>query len=295
MIIGHQGQIEKLRSLINKKDIPHAFLFTGPEGVGKRTVAKWFFKALNCLNSNPPCDECVSCNEINDGISYDMLEVAPLKKTIEIAQIDLVKERVSYRPLKANYKGIIIDSAHLMKTYTQDALLVTLEEPTKNTVIFLVTEYPQLLANTIISRCFEIKFSSVPQKDIIKVVKDKEIVELAMGRPGRAVSFSSNKSEMIRVKSIKKQAEDVVKGDFVYQSSALKKIVKDEEERNVTDFLNHLLSTKRALVLQKLKKNEDVTRDVESIKKTEEVILLAAKTNTNLQLAVERALIINEV
>ncbi len=292
MIIGHQKQIQKLRSLINKKEVPHALLFTGPASIGKKAVARWFLKAVNCTDYNKePCDSCVSCSEINDGVHYDMLEILPTEEKIEMEQIELLRERVSYRPLKASYKGIIIDDAHLMNFYAQNAALKTLEEPTSNTVIFLITEYPQLLFNTILSRCLQLKFSFVLENDIVKAIKDKEAVELAMGRPGKAIVYSKDKEEAVKAKDNKKRAENIMKGSFSYQFSELKKMIKDENGVAVTDFLNYFLYMKRALMIDKIKKGEDVRDDVEMIRKMEEAVYYKSKTNANLQLVIERALI----
>ncbi len=292
MIIGHQKEIAKLSSLINKKDIPHAILFTGPEGVGKKVVARWFLKVVNCLEKKSnPCEKCASCNEINDGVHCDILEISPLNRKIEMEQIEVLRERVSYRPLKANYKGIIVDDAHLMNSYAQNAMLKTLEEPTPSTIIFLITEYPQLLFDTIISRCFQLKFSFVLKKDILGIIKDEEMAELAMGRPGKAVNYSKNKEEVLVAKKAKKRAEDIMRGTFGYQSSELKKMIKEEGGDGVDDLLNYLLYTKRNLMLDKVKQGKEIEDDMEVLKKLEETVFLKTKTNASLQLIIERALI----
>lgn len=292
MIIGHQKQIEKLRSLINKKEVPHALLFTGPSSVGKKVVARWFLKAVNCLDYNKnPCDNCTSCNEINENTHCDILEISPIEEKIDMEQIEVLRERVSYKPLKANFKGIIIDNAHLMNFYAQNAALKTIEEPTSNTVIFLITEYPQLLFETIISRCLQLKFSFVPESEIQNSIKNKEAVNLSMGRPGKAVIYSKDEEEITKAKDNKEKTESIMKKSFAHQSSELKKMIKDEKGDSVNDFLNYFLYIKRASLIEKVRKGEDVTNDTEMIKKIEEAVYLKSKTNANLQLIIERALI----
>ncbi len=292
MIIGHQKQITKLRSLIKKNDIPHTILFTGPESVGKKAIAKWFLKTINCLKGkNKPCDSCVSCNEINDDVHCDVLTISPVEGKIDMEQIEALRKRVSYRALKANYKGVIIDDAHLMNLYAQNAALKTLEEPTVNTVIFLITEYPHLLFNTILSRCFQLKFSLVLEKDILNVIDNKDAVQLAMGKPGKAIIYSKDKEQIKKAKESKKRAESIIKGSFAYQSKELKKMIKDEGAEDVSDLLNYFLYIKRNVMIDKIKKQKSVDIDIDMVKRLEEAIFFKTKTNANLQLIIERALI----
>jgi DNA polymerase III delta' subunit len=284
MIIGHKKQQEKLNLLFQKNQIPHAFLFSGPEGVGKRAVALWFLKMINCEKENSPCGKCRNCYEIEEKIHPDILQVFSEKKEITVEQIAEIVEKVSFKNIKAKFKGILIDEAHLMNTSAQNALLKTLEEPSPNTVIIIVTEYPQMLLPTILSRVFEINFSFVSEKEIEKGIGNAEIAKISFGKPGLAKNlllFPERKKEIINIKN---EVKELINNDLSTRFAIIKKVVTEERAK---EFLYSLLRELREKMLLFISSKENNTY-IEIIKEIEEIIFLHSKTNINIQLALEK-------
>lgn len=172
-IIGHQKQWEFLKRSIDSRNISHAYLFHGPNRIGKKKIAMEFAKYINCERKSfdsaqdlrRPCQKCPSCYQIESQVHPDIIFIEPElgKKSISIEQIRNLKEKISSSPLRAEYKIAIIDQAHLMTFEAQSALLKQLEEPKGKKIIILVTEYPDKLLTTIISRCQKIRFWQVPE------------------------------------------------------------------------------------------------------------------------------------
>ncbi len=285
MIIGHKEQQQKLRLLFEKKQIPHALLFSGPESVGKRTVAIWFLKMINCEKKNSPCDHCQSCSEINKKMHADILEIYPQEKEIQVKQIEEAIERVSYKGIKAQFKGIIIDKAHLMNTQSQNALLKTMEEPSKDTIIILVSEYPYVLLPTVLSRVFEIKFSLLPDKEIAKVVKESEAVELSFGKPGKALDYLQFPERKKIAKAERQELHEMAKKDIAFRFSIIKKVVEEQREE---EFLNCWLRVMQEEMLGKIKEKKETTICRQALREIEEAIFLYSKTNTNTRLLLEK-------
>ncbi len=288
MIIGHRQQIDKLNILFKKKCIPHALLFSGPNKVGKRTVAVWFLKMINCLESNSPCGECKSCREINEGVHFDMLYVAPEKKEIHLKQIEDVIEKISFKGIKANFKGIIIDSAHLMNVQAQNSLLKILEEPPGNTVIILISEYPRTLLSTITSRTSEIKFSFVSEEEMKKEIESDKIVSLSLGKPGLAIEYINYPERKEIIERERREAEEMFKNDLSSRFSMIKEIVKEERSE---EFLNSLLKITEEKMKLRLEERKSAKIYQELIKEIEKVIFLHSKTNINKQIALEKIVI----
>lgn len=288
MIIGHQNQRNKLTALFKKNSIPHAILFTGPENVGKKTTAWWFLKKINCREKDAPCFSCQSCREIEENIHPDILKIYPEEKELKIKQIQELTEKVSYRPLKADFKGILIDDAHLMNHSAQNALLKTLEEPTEKTVIILVTSYPYLLLPTILSRLFELKFYFVKEKEIEKEVGSKEIAEISYGRPGKAVEYLQSPIKLREIKKTKEDVQAMFKEDIVVRFGKIKKIVEEEREN---DFLISLLEALKGKIKNGVEEKKEVKKYIDVVKEAEKITYLSRKKGINMRLALEKIII----
>ncbi len=288
MIIGHKEQQKKLLALFKKNRIPHALLFSGPENIGKRLTALWFLKMINCNEKNTPCLQCRNCYEIEEKMHPDVIQVFEEEKEIKIRQIQEVTEKMSYKGVKASFKGVLIDDAHLMNHSSQNALLKTLEEPTADTVIILVTNYPQVLLPTILSRVFEVKFYFVNERQIEETVKDKEIAKLSFGRPGKAVDFLNFPEKLKGIKKTKKEVEEMLEKELSLRMSKIKKIVEDERGE---EFLNNLLEILKEKLISGIKEKSDVRRYIDSVKEVEEAIFLSTKTNVNMRLILEKIII----
>jgi len=192
-IAGHKKQIEFLSNSIRSGKLAHAYLFAGPESVGKRTVAERFIQILLCQNSNA-CNQCGQCRTFIQKANADYISVSDPAK-IKIEEVRELIYKLSLKPYMARYKAAIIDGAESMTTEAGNALLKSLEEPKPYTVIILVSSAPNKLPRTILSRVQKINFGLVDQSEYRHLISDvseekqKLIAEYSGGRPGLAVNI----------------------------------------------------------------------------------------------------------
>ncbi len=172
-----------LQNSIKNKRISHAYLFSGPRGVGKTTMARILAMALDCVDgpTDHPCGVCENCTEIKKGISFDVIEIDGASNN-GVEDIRELRENVNFAPVKGTYKVYIIDEVHMVTTQAFNALLKTLEEPPPHVVfVFATTEYHKI-PETILSRCQKFFFKRIPVDAIvghIRVIAEKEGVSIA--------------------------------------------------------------------------------------------------------------------
>lgn len=169
-VAGHEAIVTTLKNALAKDQVGQAYLFCGGRGCGKTTLARLFAKALNCTNpttDHEPCNECVSCQEISNGRSLDIIEIDGASNR-GIDDIRQINETVGYAPNKGRYKIYIIDEVHMLTKEAFNALLKTLEEPPKTVKFFFATTEPHKIPQTIISRCQRFNLSRIPQKDLVE-------------------------------------------------------------------------------------------------------------------------------
>ena len=171
-VAGQKHIVKTLENALKTNKIAHAYLFCGPRGTGKTTMAKLFAKALNCEEGvGHQCNVCGNCLGINDGSHPDVIEIdAASNNGVEDVR-DLI-EKVKYSPIKGKYKVYIIDEVHMMSASAFNALLKTLEEPPTNVIFILATTEPHKVLPTIISRCQRYDFSKVEDQDIRARMKE---------------------------------------------------------------------------------------------------------------------------
>ncbi|EDP75425.1 DNA polymerase III subunit gamma/tau [Hydrogenivirga sp. 128-5-R1-1] len=172
-VVGQEVPVRILKNAVKNDRVSHAYLFAGPRGVGKTTIARILAKSLNCLNpkEGEPCGECENCQEIDRGNFPDLIEMDAASNR-GIDDIRALREAVSYTPIKGKFKVYIIDEAHMLTKEAFNALLKTLEEPPPRTVFILcTTEYEKILP-TILSRCQRIIFGRVSDDKVIDYLKD---------------------------------------------------------------------------------------------------------------------------
>ncbi|HRH23822.1 MAG TPA: DNA polymerase III subunit gamma/tau [Candidatus Magasanikbacteria bacterium] len=180
----HQEHITTtLKNEITGDKVAHAYLFSGPHGVGKTTTARILAKSLNCKNrkvGDPnPCDQCDSCKDISNSRSIDVIEIDAASQT----GVDNVRENIienaQFKPSLGKYKIFIVDEVHMLSTAAFNALLKTLEEPPQYVVFILATTDAQKLPATVVSRCQRFTFSRIPdettKKHLISIAKEEGV------------------------------------------------------------------------------------------------------------------------
>ncbi len=171
-ILGHERQIEILKKSILSGRTAHAFLFAGPEGVGKMLTALAFAKALNCSYfDGDSCGRCDDCSRIEAGTHINVFTIAPEEGLIRIGAVRELQNALRYRAERGT-KVAIVEGADRLKTEAANALLKTLEEPPQGSVIVLVTSSPADLLPTVVSRCQRINFHVLSEEVLKRLVMD---------------------------------------------------------------------------------------------------------------------------
>ncbi len=181
-ICGQARPIKILESILQTGNVPNALLFTGEEGIGKKSTAMIFIQALLCLNivkeenALNPCGACLSCKKIQSGNHPDFLTVAPLKdeNTIKIDAIRAMQESIVFQPIEAKWKVILIAKAEAMTMQAQNGLLKTLEEAPRYAALILIASKPALLAPTLLSRCQKVPFSPLSLSQVESILTEKK-------------------------------------------------------------------------------------------------------------------------
>lgn len=166
-LVGQEVVAKTLKHAVEQEKISHAYLFSGPRGTGKTSVAKIFAKAMNCPNqvAGEPCNNCYICQAVTDGSLEDVIEMDAASNN-GVDEIRDIRDKSTYAPSVAQYKVYIIDEVHMLSTGAFNALLKTLEEPTPNVVFILATTELHKIPATILSRVQRFEFKSIKIQDI---------------------------------------------------------------------------------------------------------------------------------
>lgn len=305
MIIGHQKIWQFLKKSAEAGKLPHAYLFSGQEKLGKKTLAVEFAKWL--LNE-----------DIQRRQHPDFIFVEPIKKhpeterssvrgspvlssalmrgQIQISQIKELIRKLSLRPSLAPIKIAIIDQAHSMNTESQSCLLKTLEEPKGNALLILITEYPEALLPTILSRVQEIKFSPAKigeledylKKAGINEKETAEIIKLCQLKPGEMIDLASNPQKLAAQRKAKEELIKISESDLASRFKYAKDLA--EDKNNLKEVLELWLKHFRNVFI--LTANNQISKySFDKLKKIlntiQRTIFLISKTNANPRLVLE--------
>lgn len=272
MILGHQKQIQYLRKILESRKIPHALLFSGQEGVGKKKVALEF---ISWLFSESPLSH------------PDFILIEPITSQIQIDQIRELNWRISLKPIKSKIKAALIDRAHLMTKEAQNCFLKTLEEPKGNALIILISEYPKLLLPTIVSRCQTIKFFPVKKEEIESYLKEKglekekieKILAISLGRPGIAISLAENSESLKNFEKLKNDLEKIAKMSIAIRFLKAKDLLTKFKLTEILEIWS--------LSLRKIFLSSPSFETIQLLKEIQRIYFLALTTNLDQRLALE--------
>ena len=271
-----------LENEITSGKLAHAFLFSGPRGIGKTTVARILAKALNCQKRRgfEPCDECSSCVEIREGRSLDLVEIDAASNR-GINEIRELREQTKYTPVREKYKVFIIDEVHMLTTEAFNALLKTLEEPPAHAIFILATTEAHKLPETIISRCQRFDFKKVPigaiSEHLAEIAK-KEKVKIDQS----VIENIARLSEGYLRDSLSLLGQILALGEKEVSEEEASLVIPRSDWQRVMEFVNLLFTgrTKEGLILinELVEEGGDLEHFAKTVIETLRKVLLAKVT-----------------
>jgi len=280
-VVGQEQVVISLENAIRTGRVHHAYLFSGPRGVGKTSLARILAKSLNCLEGPTPnpCDKCLNCLEIANGRSLDIIEIDGASNR-GIDEIRILRENVKLSTARSRYKIYIIDEVHMLTQEAFNALLKTLEEPPAHVKFIFATTHPHKVLPTILSRCQKFQFNLISLEKIVgklkKIITEEKIMieESVLYAIGRAAGGSIRDAEslldqlipivlergslgdifsflgIIDEESLNKALNSLIKKELSVCLEFVDKTVKDGKDLGI--FLNAFIEHLRNLLLAKI-------------------------------------------
>lgn len=293
-VAGQRHIVRTLKNALEKNKIAHAYLFCGPRGTGKTTMAKLFAKALNCEEGiGHQCNNCENCKEIIAGTHPDVIEIDAASNN-GVEQVRDLIDKVNYLPIKGKYKVYIIDEVHMMTTNAFNALLKTLEEPPAHVIFILATTEPHNILPTIISRCQRYDFEKVADSDIkermLEIMNQENIsyedsavdriISLADGGVRDALSILD---QALAYSGDSLYEEDIINMFGLTSTSEKVQFIKDIRDGDITMALDKLKSFSEGGVDLKRLNNDllEILKDILIYKKTREQMELTVLDEQN--------------
>ena len=279
-VIGQEVIIKTLQNAVVNNKISHAYLFSGPRGTGKTSIAKIMAKTVNCLEQKNgiPCCNCVNCTQIENKQTTDVIEIDAASNN-GVDEIREIRNKVNLVPSTGKYKVYIIDEVHMLTAGAFNALLKTLEEPPAHIIFILATTEPHKIPATILSRCQRFDFKKIPENQIVDRLKDitkKENIEIedealraiaqlsdggmrdSINLLDQAASYSETKIKLDDIYKINGTLSDKAKLEFVENIvdndliSLLSKINEyNDEGKNLVKVIEDIADTLKKLLLIK--------------------------------------------
>lgn len=252
-VAGQRHVVTTLQNAIKLNKVAHAYLFSGPRGTGKTSMAKIMAKALNCVHgpTTEPCNECEICKGITKGTISDIVEIDAASNN-GVDEIRDLRDKVKYLPSECRYKVYIIDEVHMLSQGAFNALLKTLEEPPSHVIFILATTEPHKIPATILSRCQRFDFQSLDKADIVERLQYVLNAENIKATP-EAVDLIAESSEggmrdalSLLDQSISYSTDDVISEDDVLavsgniSSQIILHMLKEALESNSAEVLKSL-------------------------------------------------------
>ena len=251
-VVGQEHIVQTLINSIKGNNISHAYLFCGPRGSGKTTIARLFAKAINCekpINGFEPCNKCSSCLEIMGAKSIDLIEIDAASHR-GIDDVRELREGIKFAPVKSKYKIFIIDECHQLSKDAANALLKTLEEPPGHAVFFLATTEAHKMISTIVSRCQRFDFKRLKVPEIIKkleFIAKKEDVKFETA--ALSLIALNARGSFRDAESLLDQCINFAGKNAVIKVEEIKEILGIVEVGQISQFVDHLIekNTKEAV------------------------------------------------
>lgn len=283
-IVGHKPKIDFLDRVIKQKAIKHAYLFYGPEKVGKTTTALLFAQTLLCSKKDlsiEPCEECHDCR-LFDSDNHPDLFLNDSVSTVSVDEIRTLINFLDLKPYQSRRKVVVITHAERMTSQAANAFLKSLEEPPPNSVIIMTTENPDKLLPTIVSRTQAIQFGSIKQQEIMEHLVDErgidqekalKISRFSAGKIGQAISISSEMDSFRNDQDFLKEFDLMVSEGSIYEK--IRYAEKNGAEREATEKrfdAIELYYQQRIIGLEKINQGLKTTQILDKIAQSREFL-----------------------